>query len=273
MLSGRAGGDVCRLPPPHAGIIAPPALSLIKPPWGPNPKGLDRQGLRCSAERMGPGHTVSRGQNTGKHAGAVNDAKQHSVARRSATPAKTACSRRQAHGEIAVPMFGVQKSRRHRLGEHGFVPRLPVAAHDGEHSEQLDRLHRRRRWGGHGLPLARKLDLLDRRGLKPECMHASPAAGHSPATSLAATPAGRGRAKVEARVRRPEAPLRTGDPYRRPRTGDGKAGAGEPRLQLHPARLDIQGDLPPHDAAGREAAADRRPIDTETATRPARRHR
>ena len=53
---------MCRLPPPHAGIIAPPALSLIKPPWGPNPKGLDRQGLRCSAERMGPGHTVSRGR-------------------------------------------------------------------------------------------------------------------------------------------------------------------------------------------------------------------
>ena len=56
---------MCRLPPPHAGIIAPPALSLIKakPPSAVPLRGsLDRQGLRCSAERMGPGHTVSRGR-------------------------------------------------------------------------------------------------------------------------------------------------------------------------------------------------------------------
>jgi hypothetical protein len=53
-------------PSSHADILAPPALSLIKakPPSAVPPDGgsLDRQDPGRSPERMGPGHTVSRGR-------------------------------------------------------------------------------------------------------------------------------------------------------------------------------------------------------------------
>ena len=129
-------------------------------------------------------------------------------------------------------------------------------------------------WADTAYRSAANLDLLDRRGLKPKFQRAKPRRRPMPATSRQRPPrAGPGEGR--ARVRRPKAPLPTGDPYRRPRTGDGKAGAGEPRLQLHPARLD-----PGATCRRMTPQAARRPLIDGRSTpkplpgpRPARRHR
>ena len=200
---------------------------------------------------------------------------EYFVASSTATPAKTACSQRRRRARSRCRCSGT-KSRRHRPGTR-LRPALRIthaAAHDGGRSTARSRQHRQRRMGGHGLPLGRQPRPSG--PARPEEREASsapsPAAGQCPATSLAATPAGRGSAKVEhvfaAQKHRFELVIR----HRRRRHGRRQSWAFCPTSPTtSPGSPGSRGNLPPHDAAGREAAADRRRFDTETATRPDRR--
>ena len=153
-------------------------------------------------------------------------------------------SARAATPEIAVPMFGYKN----HVGidrAHGFVRRFTVthaAAHDGAQlGAVLDPANTASAvWADTAYRSAANIEMLARRGLKPQFQRPKPRGKPMP-RHIARGNARRAESVARrARLRRPEAPLRPGDPHRRQGPRHRQAGARQPRLQLHP--VPVAGD-------------------------------